>query len=221
MEFEELIIHVSNYGRKINKPGYGSKGTRINLKSLRDIFAWTGIDTTEKILRATKAKEPVEPPLRLAYSADDSAFRAVVDEIDDPPDTMLLSTFPVYAAPSRETTAHPAFGFLQKDRWVSWDVPAAASLVDDLRRAWLGRIEVPGNAQGWEYQEGKQFVIVVPPRPGTTMKDVGASKGLALVLEHTKVASWQLDQPGEVLDVIGYRKYLKGQSLKVRKLLTG
>ncbi|KAB2570087.1 hypothetical protein DBV05_g11233 [Lasiodiplodia theobromae] len=208
------VVAIHNYGRKINKPGYGSKGTRVNLKSLRDIFEWTGLDTTEKYLRASDLKEPVETPLRLGYSADDDAFRIIVDEIDDPPDTMLMSTFPVYAAPSRAAIPHPAFGFLQKDRWVSWDVPSAASLVNDLRRARLGRIDITPNAEGWEYQEGRQFAIVVPSQPGTTMKDDSVSNSLALVLEHTKVASWQLEEPGEVLDAIGYRKYRKGQSFK-------
>lgn len=156
-------------------------------------------------------------PLRLGYSADDDDFRIIVDEIDDPPDTMLMSTFPVYAAPSRASTPHPAFGFLQKDCWVSWDVPSAASLVDDLRKAWLGRIDVPGNAEGWEYQEGEKFSIVVPSKPG----DGGTSNCVMLVLEHTKVAPKKLEGQGEVLDLIGYRRYLKGKRLKVRKLLAG
>lgn len=184
------------------------------------------MDTTNKILRASRPKELVEPPLRLAYSSEDKAFRLVVDEIDDPPETMLMSTFPVYAAPSRAFKTPPAFGFLQNGFWVSWDIPVSkevpptASLVDDLRKVWLGRIEIPGQAKGWEYQDGKQFAIVIPPPPGT-MNDGAASKPHALVVEHTKIASWQLEVPGEVLNAIGYRKYLKGQSFKVLTPLAG
>ncbi|KAK0638368.1 hypothetical protein DIS24_g9895 [Lasiodiplodia hormozganensis] len=209
------VVAIHNYGPKVKKPGYGSRGTRINLKSLHDIFAWIGVDTTDKILRASRPKELVEPPLRLAYSSEDKAFRLVVDEIDDPPETMLMSTFPVYAAPSRAAKTPPAFGFLQKDsdgnqRWVSWDPPIGASLVDDLRKAGLGRIEIPGKTEGWEYQEGKQFAIVVPPSPGT-MSDRALNKPQALVVENTRIASWQLEVPGETLNAIGYRKHVKGQ----------
>lgn len=220
-----LTFHDSNYGPKVKRPGYGSRGTRINLKSLHDIFAWIGVDTTDKILRASRPKELVEPPLRLAYSSEDKAFRLVVDEIDDPPETMLMSTFPVYAAPSRAAKTQPLFGFLQKDsdgnqRWVSWDPPIGASLVDDLRKAGLGRIEIPGKPEGWEYQEGKQFAIVVPPSPGT-MSDGSLNKPQALVVENTRIAYWQLEVPGETLNAIGYRKHVKGQYFQVRNLLAG
>ncbi|KAL1640929.1 hypothetical protein SLS58_006545 [Diplodia intermedia] len=52
------IQRVFNYGPKLMRPGYGSRGTRINFKSIRDIFTWTGVDTTPKVLRVSTPKAP-------------------------------------------------------------------------------------------------------------------------------------------------------------------
>ncbi|UKZ81452.1 hypothetical protein TrVFT333_009224 [Trichoderma virens FT-333] len=203
-----------NYGPKTKNSHYGSKGTRINLKCLRDIFEWTGVDMTPKLLCAIdSASKPVVPPLRLVYWAQDSAFRVIVDEFDEPLETMLVSVFPVYAGPTGVKHIKPGYGFMQTRpdgwlRWISWNPPpiSTVSLVDDIRRAWLGRPE------GKQWDSGKPFAIVT-----SIPSNSGDRKDYMLVIDRTKInktASWRLEEPGEILNLLAYQRFMLNKKMQ-------
>ncbi|EHK17271.1 uncharacterized protein TRIVIDRAFT_205870 [Trichoderma virens Gv29-8] len=130
---QPTVVAIHNYGPKIKNSHYGSKGTRINLKCLRNIFDWTGVDMTPKLLRAIDPESKlVVPSLRLIYWAQDSAFRVIVDEVDEPAETMLISVFPVYAGPTGANHIKSGYGFMQTRpdgwlRWLSWNPPPAST----------------------------------------------------------------------------------------------
>lgn len=222
-----LTNNPSTHTHHLNKRTHGSRGARLTLPLLLALLAWTGVSTSPKLLRASPRTNPSHPPLRLTFSPADSAFRVLVDDVDDPPHTMLFTVLPVYAAPSAaKAPPPPAFGFLQEDgdgsqRWVSWkgSPGGAVGLVGDLRGARLARVE----GGGWDC--GGEFAVVVrPPYGGVAGQGrfgaVGGGQGdQVVVFEYKRVAGWQLEGAGEVMDAIGYRGgYCGNRRLEVRAL---
>ncbi|UKZ55687.1 hypothetical protein TrVGV298_009511 [Trichoderma virens] len=210
---QPTVVAIHNYGPKIKNSHYGSKGTRINLKCLRNIFDWTGVDMTPKLLRAIDPESKlVVPSLRLIYWAQDSAFRVIVDEVDEPAETMLISVFPVYAGPTGANHIKSGYGFMQTRpdgwlRWLSWNPPPAStvSLVNDIRKAWLGRPE------GKQWDSGEPFAIVTPLWP-TSVSEQRKEYMLVIDLaEIIKKAKWRLEEPGEILNLIAYQPFRSNQ----------
>lgn len=152
----------SNYGPRIKRPKYGSRGTRVNLKVLEEIFQWVGVSKKAKTLQVRGVKIPY--PLSLTWSQEDQALRVVVQQSTNPA-LMKFDVLPVYGppvVPGQKIRAE--FGFSQQHsdvkRWVSWNVEwRSATLVDDLRRArpglWTtnrssGSVEMLWQGSVWE-----------------------------------------------------------------------
>jgi hypothetical protein len=166
----------------------------------------------------------IEPALRLIYSEQDRVFRIMVEEIDNPANAMLVMVFPAYAAPSRAAGVKPLFGFMQtydekKHYWISWNPPpvSTVTLVDDIRQAWLGRPD------GKDWESGKSFAIVTPPQPSSLEGwNLWNRKDQMLTIEYkqiNKMALWRLKEPGEILNLLSYQRYLPGKPVEVRAII--
>ncbi|KAL7619744.1 hypothetical protein AAE478_010286 [Parahypoxylon ruwenzoriense] len=93
------VVAIHNYGPRIahgprrNKPGYGSRGTRISLRVLREIFSWAGVLETNKQLRVAVPPrnndddDEDDEDEGLEYEGDDYEGGGLDDDDDDDAET--------------------------------------------------------------------------------------------------------------------------------------
>lgn len=175
----------------MKKPNYGSRGTRINLKVLEEIFQWVGVFQSAKTVQVRAVKIP--HPLSLTFSHEDQLLRVVVQQATNPA-FMQFDLLPVYGPPVIPGKAlTPEFGFRQQHpdittaRWVSWNVEwRSATLVDDLRKARLGNWA--SNRSGGSVQ----------------MLWQGNIWELAVRTDSSVVKKWDLEDPGAEFSGVDY-----------------
>ncbi|CRG87127.1 Ankyrin repeat domain-containing protein 17 [Talaromyces islandicus] len=205
-----LAIHNNGSSRRRS-----SRGTRLNLEVLKQIYAWAKCEMLDQLI---KVECQSQVPLYLTYSPTFGILRVVVKEADDP-QLMRFNILPVFVAgkSAGEDGAKDApvlFGLYQEHdgqvRWVSWNEQfGTATLVSDLRGA--------GLARGWQQQ--KAFQIIVDPHGD------GESKGKQkdsweLIALINKPPSSQLSWEGEEFSILSFRKFLKGKrDVQVRSSL--
>ena len=153
----------SNYGPRINRPRYGSRGTRLSLEVLQEIFSWVGV-LQHKKLRVVGLRPPPQP-LYLMWSREDERFRIVVKGPEKLEDVALMrfTMMPAYAGPVIPgRTIAPEFAFNQLERnnvfWVSWDIEDnRATRVRSLATARLGQ---------WRPNSRGGAAVIVPWKKG-------------------------------------------------------
>ena len=184
------MLVCSNYGPRIKRPNYGSRGTRVNLKVLEEIFQWVGVSQRAKTLQVRAVKIPY--PLSLTWSQEDQVLRVVVQQSINPA-LMQFDVLPVYGPPVVPgKTITPEFGFSQQQhadvkRWVSWNVEwRSATLVDDLRRARLGLWAINGSSGS-----------VKIPWQGSVWE-------LTVRTDSSVVKKWDLEDPGAEISGLDY-----------------
>uniref|UniRef100_A0A8H7TRZ2 Serine protease n=1 Tax=Bionectria ochroleuca TaxID=29856 RepID=A0A8H7TRZ2_BIOOC len=159
-----VAVAVHNYGPKRKSPKYGSLGSRINLKMMREILEWTGVyHRATKILAQPLGKKQAAPPhpLTLIWSDDDKIFRVHVQDDADPsdkPDESVFEALPVFSSAMLQgKEPRVEFGFAQPDhrtadkpgavRWVSWNTEwGSAGMSSSLGRARPARLEKKGTS---------------------------------------------------------------------------
>ncbi|KAK2591380.1 hypothetical protein QQS21_010924 [Conoideocrella luteorostrata] len=156
-----VAVAVHNYGPKRQSPKYGSRGSRIDMKMMREIMEWTGVykRAVAILARPVGRKQPaLKLPLCLSWSEEDKALRVHVQDDSGPkPVEAIFEALPVFSsAMLLGKDPREEYGFAQRDkrpgaktdalRWISWNVEwNTASLASALSRARLARWEVKGN----------------------------------------------------------------------------
>ncbi|KAF5981173.1 hypothetical protein FBULB1_4885 [Fusarium bulbicola] len=160
----EYLTVPSNYGPKRKSPKYGSRGSRIDMKMMREIMEWTGVykRAVAIIAQPLGRKQPPPPlPLCMAWSEQDKVLRVhVQDDTEPTAEEATFEALPVFSAamllgkePKEE------IGFAQVDkrpnaakdamRWVSWNFDwNNVSFASALSRARLVKWEVKGPWEG-------------------------------------------------------------------------
>ncbi|KAI0102606.1 hypothetical protein GGR51DRAFT_287819 [Nemania sp. FL0031] len=192
------VVAIHNYGPKRAGPKYGSRGTRINLTVLREIFQWVGVFQENKRI-LVKSPSPPAPALglRLIYSPDDQIIRVVVGESE--PDRAALERFdvlPVYSSAVVGTKPTVEYGFRQADssqesHWISWDKEwECATLASALDRSKLA---------DWALK-GKTTMSTISRQFDGTLWEV------IVKADSSVVKPWDLDFPGAEFSGISYQK---------------
>ncbi|KAM6530412.1 hypothetical protein FALCPG4_008540 [Fusarium falciforme] len=155
-----VAVAIHNYGPKRKSPKYGSRGSRIDMKMMREIMEWTGVYKRAVAILAQPAKKSQPSPtypLCLSWSETDKILRVHVQDDTEPiPTEAVFEALPVYSsAMLLGDDPKVEYGFAQPDkrpsaskdalRWISWNVEwDSASFASSLGRARLARWEVKG-----------------------------------------------------------------------------
>ncbi|KAF5563855.1 hypothetical protein FNAPI_2465 [Fusarium napiforme] len=159
-----VAVAIHNYGPKRKSPKYGSRGSRIDMKMMREIMEWTGVyKKAVAIIAQPLGKKQQAPalPLCMAWSEQDKVLRVHVQDDTEPiVEEAKFQALPVFSAamllgkkPKEE------IGFAQIDkrpnaakdamRWVSWNFDwNSVSLASALSRARLTKWDVRGPWEG-------------------------------------------------------------------------
>ncbi|KAI0389631.1 hypothetical protein F5Y17DRAFT_472696 [Xylariaceae sp. FL0594] len=193
------VVAIHNYGPRRKGVHYGSRGTRLNLVVLREIFDWAGVYNADKHILAKSVSGP-EPqhPLRFVYSPDDRQLRIVVGDSDGQRQALQrFDMLPVYSAPVVSPKPPSVeYGFSQVDanglrHWVSWDVDReSASLASALNRARSCRWEKKGKS-------GAAAMIV---------QWQGDLYEVIVKTDSSVVKPWDLDFPGAEFSGVAFQK---------------
>ncbi|QLI66159.1 uncharacterized protein G6M90_00g000020 [Metarhizium brunneum] len=175
-----IAVAIHNYGPRIKDPRYGSRGSRINLKMMRQIFEWTGVYRRAVNVVAAPSMAQSEPkkPLRLMYSRE---LKFMQVQVHDPKDRNPETTFevlPVYSRARTAPTGYPrsdhGFACRQDENesqtndmaWISWDVEAREAYpVTRLSLAQLARLNnLAGDSSTISLIVNiKEWIVVVRP----------------------------------------------------------
>ncbi|KAJ4325817.1 hypothetical protein N0V84_003366 [Fusarium piperis] len=203
-----VAVAVHNYGPKRKSPRYGSRGSRIDMKMMREIMEWTGVYKRAVAILAQPGKKSQPPPaypLCLIWSEENETLHVRVHEEEEDPKSMpaeaIFEALPVFSSAVllRGEVPKVEYGFAQPDqrpgadkddlRWISWDVEwDSASLASSLGRARLARWEVKGKtaviALNWQ---DSIFEVVVRTDDGV-------------------IKAWELELPDTDYAGIAYQK---------------
>ncbi|EWZ52266.1 hypothetical protein FOZG_02059 [Fusarium oxysporum Fo47] len=155
-----VAVAIHNYGPKRKSPKYGSRGSRIDIKMMREIMEWTGVykRAVAIIAQPLGKKQPIPSlPLCMAWSEQDKVLRVHVQDDAEPIiEEATFEALPVFSSamllgkdPKEE------IGFAQVDkrpnaakdtmRWVSWNIEwNSVSFASALSRARLVKWDVKG-----------------------------------------------------------------------------
>ncbi|KAF4439393.1 hypothetical protein FACUT_4148 [Fusarium acutatum] len=149
-----VAVAIHNYGPKRKSPKYGSRGSRIDMKMMREIMEWTGVykRAVSIIAQPLGKKQSNSPlPLCMAWSEQDKVLRVHIQDDTEP--TAAEATFqalPVFSAAmllGKEPKEEIGFAQIDKRpnaakdamRWVSWNFDwNSVSFASALSRARWG-----------------------------------------------------------------------------------
>ncbi|KAF5628841.1 hypothetical protein F52700_7934 [Fusarium sp. NRRL 52700] len=208
-----VAVAIHNYGPKRKSPKYGSRGSRIDMKMMREIMGWTGVyKRAVAIIAQPLGKKPPPPlPLCMAWSEQDKVLRVhVQDDTEPTAEEAIFEALPVFSAamilgkdPKEE------IGFAQIDkrpnaakdamRWVSWNYDwNNVSFASALSRARLLKWDVKAP---WEEKSA-----------GMTFSWGNGMREVVFRVDDEVVKKWELTLPDTEYNGIAYRD--KGDTTK-------
>ncbi|KAF9766416.1 hypothetical protein IL306_001202 [Fusarium sp. DS 682] len=172
-----VAVAIHNYGPKRKSPKYGSRGSRMDMKMMREIMEWTDVYKKAVAIIAQplgKKQETPKLPLCLAWSEQDKSFRVHVQDDTEPiPEEAKFEALPVFSS-AKLLGKEPKeeFGFAQVDkrpnapkdalRWVSWNIEwDTVSFASSLSRARLVKWEMKGKLAAMALNWGDAIQEVV------------------------------------------------------------
>ncbi|KAH7268877.1 hypothetical protein B0J15DRAFT_462866 [Fusarium solani] len=178
-----VAVAIHNYGPKRKSPKYGSRGSRIDMKMMREIMEWTGVYKRGVAILAQPAKKSQPTPtypLYLSWSETDKILRVHVQDDTEPiPAEAVFEALPVYSSAM----------LLGDDPKISWNVEwDSASFASSLGRARLARWEV----------KGKTALIALNWQDSITEVVVRTDDGV--------VKPWELEFPDSDYSGVAYQK---------------
>ncbi|KAF5714603.1 hypothetical protein FMUND_7320 [Fusarium mundagurra] len=202
-----IAVAIHNYGPKRKSPKYGSRGSRIDMKMMREIMEWTGVyKRAVAIIAQPIGKKPPPPlPLCMAWSEQDKVLRIhVQDDTEPTPEEATFQALPVFSAAmllGKEPKEEIGFAQIDKRpnaskdamRWVSWNFDwNNVSFASALSRARLVKWDVKGP---WE---GKMA--------GMTFTWGDAMREVVFRVDDEVVKKWELSLPDTEYTGIAYQK---------------
>ncbi|KAJ5435576.1 hypothetical protein N7445_006461 [Penicillium cf. griseofulvum] len=204
----ETVVAIHNHGPKM--AGRGSRGTRLNLKVLLQIFEWAGILHRDKCLKVfNKTRSPKGDELYLRFTPGRKFAR--VQKGQNGLETSF-DVFPAYApASSLPTAARYVFRYKQASisdskEWVRWDVlQQRVRPTSQVEEACFPQIKYDKDTQKYP----NVFRVLFPDQ----VKEKGNDKVMELrmdasLLRDEDIEVGKMDVPG-----ISFGKYYENKSI--------
>ncbi|KAF5985000.1 heterokaryon incompatibility 6 OR allele [Fusarium coicis] len=184
-----VAVAIHNYGPKRKSPKYGSRGSRIDMKMMREIMEWTGVYKRAVAIIA----QPLDKVLRVH----------VQDDTEPAAEEATFQALPVFSAAMllvKEPKEEIGFAQIDKGpnaaqdamRWVSWNFDRnSVSFASALSRARLVKWDVKGP---WE---GKMA--------GMTFSWGDGIREVVFRVDDAVVKNWELSLPDTEYTGIAYQ----------------
>ncbi|KAF3234300.1 hypothetical protein TWF217_003782 [Orbilia oligospora] len=143
----ETVVAIHNHRPK--SAGTGSRGTRLNLNVLMDVFKWANVGWLSKVIKVSDQSPHIGGNLYLQFSENSLEARVRVSTDGSGVDTRF-NILPAHSWPTTAkklslyvfTLEEPAMLKEERGKWVSWNPEAQeVVLVNELRESCLVRVQ--------------------------------------------------------------------------------